>query len=54
MRAVKGRQGPRMVVEGRPVLMMAGSNYLDLAGDSRVVEAADEAARAYGSASAVF
>jgi 8-amino-7-oxononanoate synthase len=41
-----------MVVEGRPVLMMAGSNYLDLAGDSRVVEAADEAARAYGSASA--
>jgi 8-amino-7-oxononanoate synthase len=39
-----------MVVDGRPVLMLAGSNYLDLSADARVVAAADEAVRAYGCA----
>jgi 8-amino-7-oxononanoate synthase len=50
MRTVKGRLGPHMVVDGQPVLMLAGSNYLDLSGDARVVAAAEEAARAYGCA----
>ncbi len=52
MRTVKGLQGPRMIVDGRPVLMMGGSNYLDLAGDPRVLEASEEASRAYGAAAA--
>jgi 8-amino-7-oxononanoate synthase len=50
LRTVKGRAGPRMIVDGREVLMLAGSNYLDLSGDPRVVEAAVDAARAYGCA----
>ena len=52
MRTFKGLQGPRMIVDGRPVLMMGGSNYLDLAGDPRVLEASEEAVRAYGTAAA--
>ena len=52
MRTVKGLQGPRMIADGRPVLMMGGSNYLDLAGDPRVLEASEEASRAYGTAAA--
>ena len=37
LRPTSGRQGPRMRVDGHDVLMMAGSNYLDLAGDERVL-----------------
>lgn len=40
-----------MRVDGRDVLMLAGANYLDLAGDPRVVEAAADAARSVGTAS---
>ncbi len=50
LRTVKGRLAPRMVVDGRPVLMLAGSNYLDLSGDARVVAAGEEAVRTYGCA----
>jgi glycine C-acetyltransferase len=50
MRTFRGAQGPRMQVEGRDVVHFAGSNYLDLAHHPEVVEAAAEAARAYGCA----
>ena len=39
-----------MRVDGQPALMLGGSNYLDLAGDERVVSAARAAAREYGCA----
>ena len=38
LRRVEGLQAPRMRVDGRDCLMLAGSNYLDLAGDARVIE----------------
>jgi 7-keto-8-aminopelargonate synthetase-like enzyme len=50
LRRVEGLQGPRMRVDGRDVLMLAGSNVLGLAGDPRVLEAASAATRAYGTA----
>ena len=52
LRCVEGRPGPRMLVDGRDCLMMASSNYLDLAGDSRVVAAARDASEAFGTAAA--
>jgi len=39
-----------MRVAGREVLMLAGANYLDLAGDARVIEAAIAATLEYGTA----
>ncbi|MBW2281660.1 MAG: 8-amino-7-oxononanoate synthase [Deltaproteobacteria bacterium] len=39
-----------MRVDGREVWMLAGSNPLDLAGDPRVIEAAADATRRYGTA----
>ncbi len=39
MRVLDGLQGPRMIVDGREVLLFAGSNYLDLARHPEVVEA---------------
>jgi len=51
MRVVDGAQGPRMRVDGREVLLFAGSNYLDLAYHPEVVEAAARAARELGCAS---
>jgi 8-amino-7-oxononanoate synthase len=50
MRVLDGPQGPRMRVDGRDVLLFAGSNYLDLAHHPEVVEAAEGAARSYGCA----
>jgi len=44
-------QAPRMRVDGREVLLFAGSNYLDLAHHPEVVEASERAARDYGCAS---
>jgi len=41
-----------MLVDGRECLMMASSNYLDLAGDPRVVGAAAEAGETCGTAAA--
>ena len=40
MRVLEGAQAPRMRVDGRDVLLFAGSNYLDLARHPEVVEAA--------------
>lgn len=51
MRVLDGAQAPRMRVDGRDVLLFAGSNYLDLAHHPEVVEAASRAARDLGCAS---
>ncbi len=51
-RRVEGRQAARMRVDDRACLMLAGSNYLDLAGDARVIAAAQEAAFELGTAAA--
>ena len=50
MRVLEGAQAPRMRVEGREVLLFAGSNYLDLAHHPEVVEASSRAARDWGCA----
>jgi 8-amino-7-oxononanoate synthase len=50
MRVLEGAQGPRMSVDGREVLLFAGSNYLDLATHPEVVEASARAARDLGCA----
>jgi glycine C-acetyltransferase len=51
LRVLDGAQAARMRVDGREVLLFAGSNYLDLAHHPEVVEAAERAAREYGCAS---
>ncbi|MCZ6464942.1 MAG: 8-amino-7-oxononanoate synthase [Proteobacteria bacterium] len=50
MRVLEGALGPRMRVDGRDVLLFAGSNYLDLAHHPEVVEASVRAARDTGCA----
>ena len=50
MRVLEGMQGPRMRVDGREVLLFAGSNYLDLARHPEVIEAATRGAREWGAA----
>jgi len=50
MRVLDGLQGPRMIVDGREVLLFAGSNYLDLARHPEVVEASERGSRDWGCA----
>ena len=50
LRRIEGLPGPRMRVDGREALMLAGANYLDLAGDARVRAAAREATERSGCA----
>jgi 8-amino-7-oxononanoate synthase len=50
MRVLDGAQATRMRVDGREVLLFAGSNYLDLAHHPEVIEASERAAREYGCA----
>jgi glycine C-acetyltransferase len=50
MRVLDGAQAPRMRVDGREVLLFAGSNYLDLAHHPEVTAAAARAARELGCA----
>ena len=50
MRVLDGAQAPRMQVDGREVLLFAGSNYLDLAHHPELVEASAQAARELGCA----
>ena len=47
-RLVSGPQGPRVVLDGKPVLVLCSSNYLGLADHPRVREAAAEAAMRWG------
>ncbi|HTR89582.1 MAG TPA: 8-amino-7-oxononanoate synthase [Solirubrobacteraceae bacterium] len=48
LRMVSGPQGPRVLLDGRPVLMLCSNNYLGLADHPRVREAAAEAAMRWG------
>src|SRR5579884_1016451 len=47
-RLVSGPQGPHVVLDGRPVLMLCSNNYLGLADHPRVREAAADAAMRWG------
>src|ERR671916_2090471 len=48
LRLVSGPQGPRVLLDGRPVLLLCSNNYLGLADHPRVREAAAEAPIRYG------
>ncbi len=48
MRLVSGPQGPRVVLDGRGVLLLCSNNYLGLADHERVREAAADAALRWG------
>jgi glycine C-acetyltransferase/8-amino-7-oxononanoate synthase len=48
LRMVCGPQGPRVILDGRPVLLLCSNNYLGLADHPRVREAAAEAAMRWG------
>jgi 8-amino-7-oxononanoate synthase len=47
-RLVSGPQGPHVLLDGKPVLMLCAENYLGLADHPRVREAAAEAAMRWG------
>ena len=51
MRVVAGPQGPRVLLDGRPVLLLCSNNYLGLADHPRVRAAAAEAAMRLGTSS---
>ena len=48
LRTVSGPQGPRVVLDGKPVLLLCSNNYLGLADHPRVREAAADAAMRWG------
>jgi glycine C-acetyltransferase/8-amino-7-oxononanoate synthase len=48
LRTVSGPQGPRVTLDGEPVLLLCSNNYLGLAGHPRVREAAARAAQELG------
>ena len=48
MRTVSGPQGPRVVLDGKPVLLLCSNNYLGLADHPDVREAAADAAMRWG------
>ncbi len=48
LRLVEGPQGPRVTLSGREVLLLCSNDYLGLAADRRVREAAAEAALRWG------
>jgi 8-amino-7-oxononanoate synthase len=48
LRMVSGPQGPRVLIDGKPVLLLCSNNYLGLADHSRVREAAADAAMRWG------
>src|SRR3977135_3316799 len=47
-RQVSGPQGPRVGLEGKPVMLLCSNNYLGLADHPRVREAAADAAMRWG------
>src|SRR3954447_10771537 len=48
MRMVSGPQGPRVVLDGRPVLLLCAGNALGLADHPQVRQAAADAAMRWG------
>src|SRR2546429_8518324 len=48
LRMVSGPQGPTVLLDGEPVLLLCSNNYLGLADHPRVREAAAEAAMRWG------
>jgi glycine C-acetyltransferase/8-amino-7-oxononanoate synthase len=48
LRLIEGPQGPRVLLAGREVLLLCSNDYLGLAADGRVREAAAEAALRWG------
>jgi glycine C-acetyltransferase/8-amino-7-oxononanoate synthase len=48
MRMVSGPQGPRVLLDGKPVLLLCSNNYLGLADHPRVRQAAADAAMRWG------
>jgi 8-amino-7-oxononanoate synthase len=48
LRLIEGPQGPRVLLDGREVLLLCSNDYLGLAGDPRVREAAAQAALRWG------
>jgi 8-amino-7-oxononanoate synthase len=48
LRMVSGPQGPRVLLDGKPVLLLCSNNYLGLADHPKVREAAAEAALRWG------
>ncbi len=48
LRLVSGPQGPRVLIDGKPVLLLCSNNYLGLADHPRVREAAADAAMRWG------
>ena len=48
LRVISGPQGPRVLLDGKPVLLLCSNNYLGFADHPRVREAAAEAAMRYG------
>ena len=51
LRIVEGAQGPRVLLDGRPVLLLCSNNYLGLADHRRLRQAAAEAAFELGTSS---
>jgi glycine C-acetyltransferase len=48
LRLIEGAQGPRVTLDGQPVLLLCSNDYLGLAGHPRVREATAEAALGWG------
>ncbi len=48
LRVISGSQGPRVTLEGEPVVLLCSNNYLGLADHPRVREAAAQAAMQWG------
>ncbi|HET8862877.1 MAG TPA: 8-amino-7-oxononanoate synthase [Solirubrobacterales bacterium] len=48
LRLVEGEQGPRVLLDGKPVLLLCSNNYLGLADHPRVRQATSEAALRWG------
>jgi len=48
MRVIEGAQGPRVLLDGAEVLLLCSNNYLGLADNARVRQAAAEAAERFG------
>ncbi len=48
LRTVGSAQGPRVLLDGREVLLLCSNDYLGLAGDARLRDAAAEAAERWG------